>query len=72
MSFALQFVAKLLCSCLHLFDVVIELHPVDENMFNDFLIGKWMWIEYVIKACLLHDMYYVYVVEAFITLHWKA
>ena len=38
-----------------------------KKLFNDFLIGKWNWILYVIKASLIHDFYFVYEVEAFIT-----
>ena len=30
----------LLCSNLCLFDAIVELHAMDENLFNDFLIGK--------------------------------
>jgi len=33
-------VAKLLCSCLCLFDVINELRVMDEKMFNYFLIRK--------------------------------
>ena len=29
-------------------------------MFNDFLIGKWKWILYVMKAYLIHDLYFVF------------
>ena len=48
-----------------------EMHPMDDKMHNDFHIGKWQWIVYVIKACLFHVLYIyiVYVVKAFIT--WK-
>ena len=42
-----------------------------EKMFNDFLFEKWNWISYVIKAYLIHDLYVVKVVEAFIALKWK-
>ena len=45
---------------------------MDENMFHDFLIGKWNWIVYVIKAYLFHDLYFVYVGDAFITSNLKA
>jgi len=38
---------------------------------NDCLIGKWKWIMYVQKACLLHDLCFVYLVEASIMLNWK-
>ena len=51
--------------CLCLFDVINELHVMDERMLNEFLIGKW--ILYVIKACLIHDVYLVYLVETCIT-----
>lgn len=40
---------------------------MDKIMFNDCLIGKWKWILRVVKAYFIHD-----VVEAFITLTWKA
>ena len=30
--------AKLLCYCLCLLDAIVELHVMDEKMFNDFLI----------------------------------
>ena len=55
------------CCCL--FDVIVELHDVDENLFNDFLIKELAWILHVIKAYLIHDLQVVYVVEAFITLN---
>ena len=45
---------------------------MDERMFNDFLVGKWKWVLYVIKAYLIHDLCFVHVVEAFITLNWRA
>ena len=35
---------KLLWRCLCLFDAIVDLHAMDEKMFNDFLIGKWKWI----------------------------
>ena len=57
------------CS-LCLFDVIIKLHPMIEKTFNDFLIGKSKRIIYN-KACLIHGLYYVYVVEVFITLILK-
>jgi hypothetical protein len=28
-----------------------------KEMFNDFLIGKWKWVLYVIKTYLIHDLY---------------
>ena len=45
---------------------------MDENKFHNFLIGKWKLIVYVLKAYLFHDLNFVYVVEAFITLNWKS
>ena len=44
LSFALQITTKLLCSCLRLFDAIINLHVVDEKLFNHFLIRKRIWI----------------------------
>ena len=35
-------------------------------------IGQWKWILYVKNACLIQGLYFVYVVETCITLHWKA
>jgi hypothetical protein len=40
LSFALHIVAKLLCFCLYLFDAIVELHAMNEKLFNDFLIEK--------------------------------
>ena len=37
-----------------------------------FLLERWKWTLYVINAYLIQDLYFVYVVEAFITLHCKA
>jgi len=48
-----------------------KIHPPNENIFNNFFNAKWKWIEYVIKAYLFHDLYLMYVVEAFIALDWK-
>ena len=39
------------------------------QMLKDFLNGKWKWIVHVIKVYLFHDMHFIYVVEAFITLN---
>ena len=39
-----------------------------KKMFHDFLIGKCELILYVIYAYTIHDLYFVIVVEAFITL----
>jgi hypothetical protein len=41
---------------------------MNEKTFNGFLIGRWKCIVYVIKVPFIHDFYFVYVVEAFITL----
>jgi hypothetical protein len=41
-------------------------------MFNDFLIEEWKWIVYEVKAHLIHELYFKYVVEAFATLNQKA
>ena len=38
--------------------------------YNDFLIRKWTWILHAIKAYLIHEFDFVYVVEAFIALNW--
>jgi hypothetical protein len=38
--FSLQIATKLLCSCLCSFDTIVEFHAMDEEMFNDFLIGE--------------------------------
>ena len=42
-----------------------------DKMFNDLLIAKWKWILHVMKAYLIHDLYIVYVADAFTTLNWK-
>ena len=41
-------------------------------MSNDNLIGEWKWIIYVTMAYLFHDLIFLLVVEAFITLICKA
>ena len=71
LSFDLQIVVQLLCSCLYLIDAIIELHATNEKKFNEFLIGKWKWVLYVIKAYLIHDLYVVHVVKEIITLNLK-
>jgi hypothetical protein len=38
-------------------------------MYNDFPIGMWQWIVYVLNTYLFHDLYSLYVVEAFIILN---
>ena len=63
---------KLLCYCLCLFDAIVELYALDRKMFIDFLIGKWKWIEYEMKAYLIHALYFAHVVvKTLITLNWK-
>ena len=42
-----------------------ELHPIHEKVFNDFVIGKWKWIVYVLKAFLFMIGNFVYVMKAF-------
>jgi len=36
-------------------DAIYVLHAMDEKMFNDYLIGKWKFILYVI-----HDFFNIY------------
>ena len=36
---------------------------MDEKMFDDFQIGKWKWILYLINAHLIWQLTFVYVVE---------
>lgn len=47
--------AKLLSSCLGLFDIIVVLRAMNENIF---FIRKWKWISCVLKAYLLHDILY--------------
>ena len=35
-----------------MFDAIIKLHPINKKVFNDFFIGKWKWIVYVLNAYL--------------------
>jgi hypothetical protein len=49
-----------------------ELTCIDEKVFNEFLIGKWKYIAYIIKAYTFHDLSFVYVVEATTSLDWEA
>ena len=53
LCFALWIMAKLLWSCLCLFDAIFELHVMNETIFNDFLIGKSKWILCVINSYLI-------------------
>ena len=50
LSFAIHIVAKALCFCLCLLDAIIELHAMDEKMFNDFLMVKVKVDSHVIKT----------------------
>ena len=50
----------------------VELHPMNEKIFNNLLIGKWKYIVYVKKAYLFQELYFIYLVETFIGLNWKA
>ena len=52
-------------------NAIVKLHAIDENTFYDFIIGKWKWIKYAIKAYLKHDLHLIYAVEAFKTLTEK-
>ena len=40
LSFSLWSMPTLLCSSLCLFGVIVELHVLNENLFDDFLIEK--------------------------------
>ena len=42
---------------------------MDELMFDDFLIGKWNGILYVINTYIIQDLYFVYVVHVLIALN---
>ena len=55
-----------------LFDTIVELHAMDDKTLNGFLIEKWKCILRELKAHLIHELYVVYVVEAFIILNWNA
>ena len=46
----LGFVAKLICFSLCLCAATVEIHAIDENLFNDRLIGKRKWILCVRRA----------------------
>ena len=45
---------------------------MDDKMLNRFVSVKWKWILFVMKAYFIRDFNFVYVVEAFTTLCWKA
>ena len=57
-----------ICS-LCLFDEIVDLHAMDEETFNELLIGRWTRILCVKQAYLIQETYFVYVVKAFITLN---
>ena len=61
---------NLLCSCLCLFDTIMSYMRWMENI-QRLSNWKWKWILCVIKDYLIHKLYFVYVVEATIFLHWK-
>ena len=71
LCFTLWIVAKLDKSTICLFDAIIELQCMDEKMFNDLLIKVKVCL-IVINAYLISEMSFVYVVEAFIILNWRA
>ena len=55
LGFALHIVKKLLCFWLCLYDAIVELHAMDEKMFNDFIIGNdndFVGMLYTIKVYL--------------------
>ena len=66
LSFVLWIVPIVLCSCLCLFDAIVEFHAMDEKSSNDFLIGSESGFY------ILFMLLFVYVVEANIKLNWKA
>ena len=69
LRFSLQIVAKLLCSCLCLFDTIIELHTMDGKMFNDLFHWK-VKVEFECNKDLFNPRFvFFYVVETFITLN---
>ena len=50
-----------------MFDAIVELQAIYVNLFNEFLNEKWKWILCVMRTYLSRDLYFVCVVEAFIT-----
>ena len=73
LSFSLHIVAKLLCFCLCLFNVIVELHAMDNiyiyiYIYMIFSLENESEFSYVIKVHLIRELYLVYVVEAFILL----
>jgi hypothetical protein len=48
-------------SCYH------ELNPKDGKLIYNYLIGKWKWIIYVMKAYLFYDFSFCICTKAFIT-----
>ena len=73
--------AKLLCICLCLVDAIVELHAMDEKLFNDFfhwkvkveiifsLFNNIYCISYLMKEYLIHDGFLIYAVQVFITVN---
>jgi hypothetical protein len=69
-SFSSQMKAKILTSCLYLFDAIVELHAMDENCSMTGALESES--ESVIKS-LFHSWYiFVYLVEASITSNQRA
>ena len=71
LEFCAWIVAKFLCSCLYLFDTIVQLHAIDGNHSITLSLESERNLM-CNKANLIHDFCYVYVVEAFITLNRKA
>ena len=71
LSFVLWIVTKLLCSCLCLFDIIIELHGMDEKNVQWLSHWKWKWILLGIMVYIVHYFYFVYVLEHVTKLNWK-
>ena len=44
---------------------------MDDKLFNDFLIKKEKWVLYAIKAYLIQVLYFLFALEAFITLNFE-
>ena len=54
-DFAMRNVAKLLCSCLCLFDAIVKLHAMHEKMFNGYLNG--VSVDFICnEVFVIHDL----------------
>ena len=51
---------------------IITSYILYERFLTNILIEKWKLIVYVIRGQLFQNVYFVYVVEVFITLNWEA